>query len=110
MPPVYTTAMTEDEWPMSAGEMFQLGRRVLDGASFSWLAERTEWSEEEIEIAWEYCKGCLSQHLMEAASPELTDDQVHENSEQCLRLLLDWKEKLELTVSFDIDAAEPPND
>ena len=100
--------MNVDADKLTEAEKFRFDRRTLDGVSIDWLAERTQLTAEQVRDAWEACRHSLSRHLADDNEALLSDEYIHANTEQCLRLLLQWQEVLELQVSFgEVQETDP---
>ncbi len=82
---------------MGEREYYRLGRLFVDGADAEWIAAREQISPAEAQTAWEFCREKLSSFFASAAGEELkllSDTELCERSEDCIRLLLHWYEVL----------------
>lgn len=86
--------MAEETDQLSDQEMYRIGMRRLDGGSIEWLIQNTGCSRITIQSAWEHCRKMLSQHLCGQVDASLSDNDIFDRSEECLRLLLHWHETL----------------
>ena len=91
--------MSAENEKLSNCERLRLGRLVFDGADVSALAERYGLAADDVEAAWQFCRQQLSLHLAKASSKDfrlLSDEELRSRSTECLRLLLDWREGLQM--------------
>lgn len=105
--------MRSERIELDASERLRLGRQIVDGASFEWLAERSSRSKDEISAAWEYCREMLSRYFAAGDREDfhlLSDEEIQTDSERCLRLLLEWREACERSLIVEQFETPVPGD
>lgn len=98
---MYTAWVNRETLTNPDPRIFRLARQHLDGASFDWIAERWDMSAAEVREAWNRCRELLTQHLRGVDEPLMSDSDIFERSEDCVRLLLRWQETYELSTRLD---------
>ena len=90
-------AVSEADKAMGECDYYRLGRLFFDGADADWIATREQISQADVQAAWEFCREKLSYFLTTATGEEvklLSDADLFERAEDCVRLLLYWHEVL----------------